>query len=36
MFVEDLIVYSSCLENPWDGEARWAAVSGVSQSRTRL
>ena len=25
----------SCLENPWDGGAWWAAVSGVSQSRTR-
>ena len=26
----------SCLENPRDGEASWAAVSGVTQSRTRL
>ena len=26
----------SCLENPRDGGAWWAAVSGVSQSRTRL
>ena len=26
----------SCLENPRDGEACWAAVYGVSQSRTRL
>ena len=26
----------SCLENPRDGEAWWAAVSGVTQSRTRL
>ena len=26
----------SCLENPSDGGAWWAAVSGVSQSRTRL
>ena len=26
----------SCLENPRDGGALWAAVSGVSQSRTRL
>ena len=26
----------SCLENPMDGEAWWAAVSGVTQSRTRL
>ena len=24
----------SCLENPRDGEAWWAAVSGVAQSRT--
>ena len=26
----------SCLENPRDGGARWAAVYGVSQSQTRL
>ena len=26
----------SCLENPRDGEAWWAAICGVSQSRTRL
>ena len=26
----------SCLENPKDGEAWWAAVYGVAQSRTRL
>ena len=26
----------SCLENPRDGAAWWAAVSGVAQSRTRL
>ena len=26
----------SCLENPRDGGARWAAIYGVSQSRTRL
>ena len=26
----------SCLENPRDGEAWWAAVAGVAQSRTRL
>ena len=26
----------SCLENPRNGGAWWAAVSGVSQSRTRL
>ena len=24
----------SCLENPRDGEAWWAAVCGVAQSRT--
>ena len=26
----------SCLENPWDGGAWWAAVYGVAQSWTRL
>ena len=26
----------SCLENPRDGGAWWAAVCGVTQSRTRL
>ena len=26
----------SCLENPRDREAWWAAVYGVAQSRTRL
>ena len=26
----------SCLENPRDGEAWWAAVHGVTQSRTQL
>ena len=26
----------SCLENPRDGGAWWAAVSGIAQSRTRL
>ena len=26
----------SCLENPRDGEAWWAAVYGVTQNRTRL
>ena len=26
----------SCLENPWDGGAWWAAVYGVTQSQTRL
>ena len=27
---------SNCLENPRDGGAGWAAISGVAQSRTRL
>ena len=27
---------SSCLENPMDGGAWWAAVHGVTKSRTRL
>jgi len=26
----------SCLENPMDGAAWWAAVHGVARSRTRL
>ena len=26
----------SCLENPMDAEAWWAAVHGVAKSRTRL
>jgi len=26
----------SCLENPMDGGARWAAVHGVAKSQTRL
>ena len=26
----------SCLENPRDGEAWWAAICGMAQSRTRL
>ena len=26
----------SCLENPMDGGAWWAAVQGVAKSRTRL
>ena len=29
-------VQCSCLENPRDGGARWAAVSGVAQNLTRL
>ena len=42
-FVKDFFVYiygnplqCSCLENPRDGGAWWAAVYGVTQSRTRL
>ena len=27
---------SSCLENPRDEDAWWAAIYGVAQSRTRL
>ena len=30
------LVQCSCLENPRDRGAWWAAVSGVTQSRTRL
>ena len=30
------LLQSSCLENPRDGGAWWAAVYGVAQSRTRL
>ena len=26
----------SCLENPMDGGARWAAIFAVAQSQTRL
>ena len=26
----------SCLENPMDGGAQWAAVHGITKSRTRL
>ena len=29
-------LHCSCLENPRDGGAWWAAVSGVAQSQTRL
>ena len=31
-----VLVQCSCLENPRDGRAWWAAVCGVTQSRTRL
>ena len=30
------LLQCSCLENPRDGGASWAAVYGVTQSRTRL
>ena len=30
------LLQDSCLENPRDGGAWWAAVYGVAQSRTRL
>ena len=30
------LLQCSCLENPRDGEAWWAAIYGVAQSRTRL
>ena len=29
-------LHHSCLENPRDGGAWWAAVCGVAQSQTRL
>ena len=29
-------LHYSCLENPRDGGAWWAAIYGVAQSRTRL
>ena len=29
-------IQCSCLENPRDGGAWWAAIYGVAQSRTRL
>ena len=32
----DNTLQCSCLENPRDGGAWWAAVYGVAQSRTRL
>ena len=32
----DIPLQYSCLENPMDGGAWWAAVHGVSKSRTRL
>ena len=37
LFILSLIKYQcSCLENPRDGGAWWAAISGVAQSQTRL
>ena len=30
------LIWSECLENPRDGGAWWAAISGVAQSGTRL
>ena len=48
VILEDLVLYPlllegngtplqcSCLENPRDGGAWWAAVCGVAQSQTRL
>ena len=30
------LLQCSCLENPRDGGAGWAAIYGVAQSRTRL
>ena len=30
------LLQCSCLENPRDGGAWWAAIYGVTQSRTRL
>ena len=33
---DDTPLQCSCLENPRDGGAWWAAVYGVAQSRTRL
>ena len=35
VFLRDPLQYS-CLENPMDGVAWWAAVHGVAKSRTRL
>ena len=33
---KEMATYSTCLENPRDGGAWWAAVYGVTQSQTRL
>ena len=32
----DFLLWYSCLENPMDGGAWWAAVHGVARSRTQL
>ena len=34
--INGILLQYSCLENPMDGGAWWAAVYGVTQSRTRL
>ena len=34
--VNGTLLQYSCLENPMDGGAWWAAVNGVAKSRTRL
>ena len=40
MFIDgednDTLLQYSCLENPRDGGAWWAAVQGVAKNRTRL
>ena len=36
MSLSKLPLQCSCLENPRDGRALWAAICGVAQSRTRL
>ena len=33
---KEMATHCSCLENPRDGGAWWAATYGVAQSRTRL
>ena len=35
-FPDGTTLQHSCLENPMDGEAWWAAVHGVAKSQTRL
>ena len=34
--LDGTLLQYSCLENPMDGGARWAAVHGVAESQTRL